>query len=183
MDIVIMLDISGSVADEYEQSVQLARAIAQGLDINSGAVRIGALAFSTYVVGEFFMNQYLGSQQNVISAFNFYPLFGTTNTAAGLTECLNVQLTTANGDRPGVQDYVIIVTDGYSNVDQQNTIPYAMLIKYTGAIIYSIAVGLTPQQSELDGIASSPSSQYVIPLLTRGDVNATVNILLNNLCQ
>jgi len=98
-------------------------------------------------------------------------------------ECLNFQLTAANGDRPNVQNYVIVVTDGYSNVDQQNTIPDAMLIKNTGTIIYSLAVGPSPQESELDGIASSPSSQYVIPLLTRGDVNATVNILLNNLCQ
>jgi len=178
-----MLDISGSVQDEYEQSIQLARAIVQGLDVNSGAVRIGALAFSNYVVGEFFMNQYVGNQQNVINAVNFYPLFGETNTPDGLTECLNVQLTAANGDRAGVQNYVIIVTDGYSDVNQQNTIPNAMLIRNTGTIIYSIAVGPNPQVSELDGLASSPSSQYVIPLLTRGDVTQTAALLLDDLCQ
>jgi len=43
-------------------------------------------------------------------------------------------------------------------------------------------VGLSPQWSELDGMASSPSSEYVIPLPTIGDITSTANILLNELC-
>jgi collagen type VI alpha len=185
MDIVFILDNSGSVQEEYQQSVNFTRLVVSGLDVNSGNVRVGAIAFSDQVVGQFFMNQQspaLTSAQAVYNSLDFYNRFSTTNTPAALEDAYSQQFTAANGDRPGVPNFIVIVTDGNSNVNQTRTIPDAVILKNANVTIYSIAVGLSPQWSELDGMASTPSSEYVIPLPTIGDITATANILLNELC-
>jgi len=183
MDVVFILDNSGSVQEEYRQSVTFARHVVSGLDINSDLVRVGAVAFSDDIVGQNFMNQNIGSIQNVLNSFDFYRKFGTTNTPSALEATRDDQFTATHGDRPGVQNYVIIVTDGFSNVNQERTIPDAEQLKSAGTIIYAIAVGQGPQLSELIGVASSPASQYLLALPTLGDIDSTAETLLDNLCQ
>jgi collagen type VI alpha len=182
LDIVLILDNSGSVQDEYRQSVAFSRLVVNGLDVNSDQVRIGAIAFSDDIVGQFFMNQNIGSAQNVLNSLDFYNQFGTTNTPAAFEATRDVQFTSARGDRNGVQNVVIIVTDGYSNVNQQNTIPDALQLKSSGVLIYSVAVGDAPQMSEIKSMASSPDSQYVIKLPTLGDLDQSAENLLDHLC-
>lgn len=182
MDVVIILDNSGSVQDEYRQSVKFAREFIMGLDVDSDAVRVGAIAFSNTIVGEFYMNQNIGNVQNVFNSLDFYNMFGTTNTPAALQDAAS-QFTAARGDRPGVPNYVVIVTDGYSNVNPEQTIPLANQLKTNGVTIYVIAVGDSPQMSEIVGMASTPSSQYVIALPTLGDIDTTATELLNRVCN
>jgi hypothetical protein len=182
LDVVFILDNSGSVEQEYEQSVAFTRAVVQGLDIQNGLVRVGAIAFSNEIVGQFYMNSNLNSAQLVYNSLDFYDDFGTTNTPAALEDAYSVQFKQQNGNRPNVPDVLIIVTDGYSNVNQTRTVPDAVTLKNSGVTIYSIAVGLDPHWSELDGMASSPSTQYVIPLPTIQNITSTANTLLNKLC-
>jgi len=148
-------------------------------------VRVGAIAFSDNIVGKFFMSTNIGfnSKQRVYNSFDFYQAFGTTNTPSALESARSEQFTSLNGDRPNVQNYVICITDGNSNVNAQNTIPDAQALKGDGVIIYTIAVGDSPQMSEILGIASSPASQYVIRLPTLGDIETAAKSLLDNICQ
>lgn len=183
MDLVLILDNSGSVQDEYRQSVAFSRLVVNGLDVNSDQVRIGAIAYSDDIVGQFYMNQNIGSAQNVLNSLDFYNQFGTTNTPSALQATRDFQFTAARGDRVGVSNYVIIVTDGYSNVNEGQTIPDAMLLKGDGVKIYSVSVGDGPQMSEIIGLASSPDSKYVVKLPTLGDVDLAAENLLNDLCQ
>ena len=75
---------------------------------------------------------------------------------------------------------VILVTDGYSNVNTGRTVPAAEALKSIGAVIYSIANGDGAQLSELTQIASSPDSQYVLQL---GDIRSVSQTLLDRLCN
>ena len=74
---------------------------------------------------------------------------------------------------------VILVTDGYSNVNTGRTVPAAEELKSIGADIYSIANGEGSQLSELTQIASSPDSHYVLQL---GDIQSVSETLLDRLC-
>ena len=168
--------------EEYEQSVEFTRAVVQGLDVQNGLVRVGAVAFSSQIVGQFYMNSNLNSAQAVYNSLDFYDVFSTTNTPAALQDAYSVQFTPLKGDRPSIPDVLIIVTDGYSNVNQTYTVPNAVMLKNSGVTIYAIAVGLSPQWTELDAMASSPNTQYVIPLPTIGNITSTANMLLNELC-
>ena len=76
---------------------------------------------------------------------------------------------------------VILVTDGYSNVNTGRTIPAAESLKSIGASVYSIANGEGAQLSELTQIASSPDSEYVLQL--NGDIRSVSETLLDRLCS
>jgi len=78
---------------------------------------------------------------------------------------------------------VILVTDGYSNVNTGRTLPAADELKSIGAVIYSIANGDGAQLSELTQIASSPDSQYLLQLDTHTNIHAVSQTLLDRLCN
>ena len=48
-----------------------------------------------------------------------------TNTSGGLREMHRNQFQASNGDRPGVSNTAIVITDGVSTIDQNDTIPAA----------------------------------------------------------
>ena len=102
IDVVFLIDISGSLDSIFDTDISLSRTIAYGLDIDSGNARVGALTFSSQVQGQFLLNSYIGSRQSVITAMSFYDYSGSTNIAAALNEALTNQFTAANGARSGV---------------------------------------------------------------------------------
>ena len=77
---------------------------------------------------------------------------------------------------------VILVTDGYSNVNTGRTMPAAEDLRSIGADIYGIANGEGSQLSELTQIASSPDSHYVL-LLNGDDIHSVSQTLLDRLCN
>lgn len=182
MDIILVLDVSGSVEDEYRKSVAFARACVAGLDVNSGNVRIGAVAFSTSINGQFFLNQNIGRQAGVISSLDFYPIGGETNTPLALTEVRDKHFVTSRGDRPGVDNIVILSSDGYSNVNQDRTIPLSQQLKDNGVQFYCVALEDSPQMSELNAMASSPIADHIVFLKNSSDTNAAANALLDKIC-
>ena len=182
LDVVFVLDISGSVQDEYRQSMALARAISSGFDIDHDLVRVGGVAFSTTVVGQFYMKDNIGNRQGVINSFDFQNKGGSTNTPQALEFVSNFEFTMINGDRPGIQNVVILISDGYSNVNSIQTGPDADSLKGSGTLIYVIGIGSDIQMSELVRVASSPDSQYVIRMPSQADPSGTASVLLDRLC-
>jgi hypothetical protein len=69
--------------------------------------------------------------------------------------------TSAAGDRPLVPNYLVVITDGKSNVPNA-TWEQAMLARAAGITIISVGIGTGFNQQELEGIASSPISSNVI---------------------
>jgi len=179
LDVVFIIDNSGSVEAMYLTAVAFARQVSLGLDVNNGLVRIGAVAFSTNLVGQFYLNSNIDIT-DVFNSFDFYDAFSTTNTQEALLDALNSQFSTANGNRPNVPDVAIIITDGYSNVDQTNTIPAANLLKAQGVTNYVVAEGPSPNLPEIDGLASGLSFILNLPI---GQNSTTADDLLNLLCQ
>ena len=182
MDIVFILDVSGSVEEEYRTSVAFTRTVVAGLDVASGAVRIGAIAFSTAINGQFFMNQNIGKQSGVINSLDFYYVGGTTNTPLALTEVRNNHFTSSRGDRPGVDNIAILVTDGYSNVNEAQTVPLSEQLRNNGVTFYCVAVGESPQMSEVNDMVSQPTDDHVVRLLMDSNMNDVADTLLDKLC-
>ena len=182
IDLVFVLDLSGSVEEEYRLVITFARAVTYGLNIDSDLVRVGAVTYATTDTDQFSMNTYTGFKQSVINALNFYHEGGRTNTQAALRTAMN-QFTPGRGDRAGVRNVMVLVTDGYSNVNKEDTVPNAITAKGAGIDIYSIALGETPNIRELNDIASNPESEYVFRLRGIQDVDDIADALLDRLCQ
>lgn len=60
-----------------------------------------------------------------------------------------------------VPNLVVIVTDGESNINPQETLPEAARIKRDGTTIITVAVGLS-SNAELTGLTSPPVSENLI---------------------
>jgi len=78
---------------------------------------------------------------------------------------------------------MIVVTDGLSNVQPQNTIPQATLAKQAGIEIYSIGIGPDVNPAEIDGMASTPTQGHTVYVKGTADVATGAKTLLDLLCQ
>jgi len=103
MDVVFVLDISGSVQEKYDNAMWFARNVTYGLDVDSGNVRVGAVSYSSTPLGQFYLRDYVNRREAVVNALRFHNPGGSTNTAAALDEVRNTHLTVSFGSRSGVR--------------------------------------------------------------------------------
>jgi len=102
MDVVFILDISGSVQEKYDNALMFAGNVTYGLDIDSGNVRVGAVAYSSTTLSQFYLRDY-NRRDAVLQALRFYNPGGSTNTASALDEVRNTHFTASYGARSGVR--------------------------------------------------------------------------------
>jgi len=153
-----------------------------GLDITNGQVRVGVVTYSTQINDYFFLNQY-NNLQSLINAISFNQISGRSNTQAALQFVQVEYLTTINGKRMEIPSAVILMSDGYSNVLEGSS-PVANAgksLRMSGATIYTVALGDSPNTGELLALASSPTSMHIYGL-TSGNATTTANALLTQLC-
>ena len=161
VDLVFILDSSTSVGNNnYDKMKDFVKKFLHSANIDNGEVRVGLLSYSTTVKVEFQLNTF-GSKTEVFNAVDAIPWrYGSTNTADGLQTMHADMFTEANGDRPGVPNICIIMTDGVSNINYQRTIPEAVTAREKGIHIYAIGIALKDLR-EVNGIASEPASLNV----------------------
>ncbi|WAR09890.1 CO6A3-like protein [Mya arenaria] len=112
VDVVIIIDASTSVTEpNFKLMLEFCKDIVKGADIDSGSVRVGVLIYSTEVEIQFHLNRYSTNAQ-VIDAIDKIPyIYGSTNTADALLTMHQTMFTPANGDRQGVENVAIVLTD------------------------------------------------------------------------
>ena len=64
--------------------------------------------------------------------------------------------TSGNGDRSDVTNIAMIVTDGNSNINEVNTIPFAIDARRKGVHVIVVSIGDMLNMLELKGMASMP---------------------------
>jgi len=102
MDVVFILAISPRIPQRYENAVLFIANVANGLDIDSGDVRVGAVACLTSPHGRFYLRDY-DRRQAVLDALRLYNPGATINTASALDEVLSSHFTGASGARSGAR--------------------------------------------------------------------------------
>ena len=86
------------------------------------------------------------------------------------------------GNRDGVYDILIILTDGNSN-DEPATIEQAYLAKKAGIHIITIAVGSWLREDELQTVASFPSERNFISVRNFDALSSIVNDIKDLVCN
>ena len=89
--------------------------------------------------------------------------------------------TAANGDRPGVPNVAIVITDGDSN-DREQTVQAAVKAKQADIDIVSIGIGGWVNVDELDAIAGFPSSTHKILVDDFNKLAAWVDPVKDTVC-
>ena len=159
VDLVFIVDSSTSVTKpNFDLMLNFTKALVEESDINSGSTRVGYMIYSNGAYVIFHLNRY-NTKESVLNAIdNTHFLWGGTNTYGALNKMRTEMFTEINGDRPGIHNVVVLITDGVSNKNKNMTIPEAQRAWIDGIHIYTIGVGLA-NTSELYGMASPPAEQ------------------------
>ena len=180
-----MIDLSGSTVDEYEFTMAFVREAVYGLDFRFGRARVSVITYGSTASVRFNLDEYT-TKEGVINALRFMPNIGQTNTQQAIQLMRNNVFRSGAGDRAGVSNIGILVTDGYSNIQRFNTIPEAARARNDDIAMYVIALGDRVDREEVNGIAGfrqQPASDYVYNIIRPTDVADVTETWLAHLCQ
>lgn len=167
--------------------MQFVKDLVVGMDIQSGLFRVGIVVYTGQVDDQIYLKDYVQQPFALLDALSFNHDGGKTNTQGALRNILNVQFLGSNGDRPSVPNFVVLVTDGNSDVTE-GSMPgadAAAKLRASGVTILTVGLGDSPNESELGNIAGNNmmDASYVLSTWDSTDVAKTVNGLLNDLCE
>ncbi len=182
MDVTLVLDLSGSVEMVYDVILAFAKKLVEGLPVSLDRGRVGLVSFRDEAEVNFFLDTYR-SKEEILNALAFSQAGGKTNTQSAVRQMYSDVFTAARGDRNGVDNIAVVVSDGGSNINQGNTLVEAAQARSRGIDIYSVAIGENPDMAEVNGIATDPDSDFVLRMRGATEVEQTANDLLDRLCQ
>ena len=180
---VFLLDFSGSVDDTYNLVLSFIKHIVYGLEFSFDRTRVALATFSDRTDVKFHLNTY-NNKYDVLSALAFRMTRGRTNTQEALRIARDDMFSSRNGDRSGVANKLVILTDGGSNMGSDQTLLRAQALKNDGVMIYVVSIGQEIDYNEINGISSGSTEPFVLRL--EGDLNNVELLgdkLLDDLCQ
>ena len=161
-DMVFMIDSSGSVGRaNFQKLLDFMNELTKDLEIGQDKIRVGVEKFSSRPYNEFNLNSQnsKASLQAAINNIKFQS--GGTNTGDAITYLDQNMFKQANGDRPGVPNIAVIITDGRSNKPDE-TKAAAKLARQHGIEVFSVGVGKGVSKTELNEMASDPDNTHVL---------------------
>lgn len=176
------MDVSGSLEDEYDLIVEFTFQVIEGLPVDSGSARVGIVSFSDNPIVCAYLDSY-ASREQLSNALAFRFGGGRTNTQSAIRLAYETVFNAARGDRPTVPNVAVVVTDGYSNIQPENTVPEANSARQRNIEMYAVAMGTNINMTEINGIASSNVIDHVTYVTNSTDVAGAVSTLLGWLCQ
>jgi len=108
---------------------------------------------------------------------------GRTNTQDALRLTYESVFVAHRGDRNGVANVAVVVSDGNSNVASDRTLTEAEAARRRGVEIFAVSVGQESNAAEMAGIASDPDGEHLLSMRSENEVTSTANSLLDLLCD
>lgn len=180
-DIVFVMDDSGSVgSSNFKQALDFVRSIVQEIEVGPTKAQVSLLPYSTHPQAGWYLNRY-NNKTDVMNAISKVPYIGgVTHTYEALETVRTQILTLANGDRPTVENVVIVLTDGQSN-SHSTTIQEANNLKQVSQDVISIVIGSGINVNELNAIATD--RHHVFDLRSYSVLSSILPKLLQVICN
>ena len=158
------MDSSGSVGTtNFQKQKNFVARFAQSFSIGPRNVQIGVVTWATTVHNEFNLNTFHTKNDVVHAINNINYNSGNTQTHLALQYVEKNSFKAAAGDRPGVANILIVMTDGQSTnptLTRQETVKlHQMNLK-----VFAIGIGTGVDKTELGHIASD--SKHVFQVST-----------------
>ena len=146
-------------------------------DVDSGKVRVGLATYSSEPRVHFQLNKFKtrAAVEEAIGQVAY--VTGSTNTADALRTLRETMFSSRHGDRNRAPNVAMVVTDGVSNVNADQTIEEGQLVHAAGIHVFVVGVGLT-DTVEQESIASPPGRENLFLVrtfdeLTQRDIRET----------
>lgn len=163
MDILFMIDSSGSIRrqrfEDYFKT--FIHDIIDNLEISPNKTRVGLVTFSDDAEIVANLNTYQSRETLLQAVDNIEYKAGRTNTAAALRAAYEQIFIEANGDRFAVPNFGILLTDGQSTVDPDQTLPEAIEARVNGIHLIVVGAEMKMKSLEVKGIASDPDEENI----------------------
>ena len=159
------MDSSGSLRDNnpadgsydnWNLVLSFVSSIVDALDIGENGIRVGLIIYSRNAEHQFYLDTYFNKNDMVSKITSTRYLGSYTNTFEGLQFAHNTQFTVEHGDRPDASNIAIVITDGQSNIDEEQTVPAAEAMHADDIQVISIGVTDAIDVDELRGMSSPP---------------------------
>lgn len=115
-------------------------------------------------------------------AFVNDPTIRGTNTASALQVMRNNVFSAANGDRPGIPNIAVVVSDGRSNINPSGSLTEAQLAKDANIRMMSVPMGTGLNMAEMNSMSSSPESSNVFTMANEGQLQNVADRVLDQIC-
>ncbi|XP_036357280.1 von Willebrand factor-like isoform X3 [Octopus sinensis] len=182
-DVMLVLDDSGSVGStNFKKVKRFAQNIVKSFNIGRNKIRVGAITFSGKVKLQFKMNKYYNKRRLLRAISRIKYKHGSTNTNRALDYLRTRSFRRGAGDRKGVPNIAIVLTDGKANSLSKTKIA-ALKLRKTGAIVFAIGVGKGIKRSELNVIGSSPRRNYVFSVRNFNALMSIAKQLIKRTCN
>ncbi|XP_069119207.1 cartilage matrix protein-like [Argopecten irradians] len=162
-DFIFLLDSSGSETSvNFNKQVDFLRNFTSRFTIGPNNTQFASITFSTGVRNDFDLNenQHQPELQNAISKISY--MNGETDTHLALNFAKQHSVTVQSGGRPGVQKYVVVMTDGKSN-EPNLTMNYANVLKHQPNVtVIALGIGSAVDTAELQAIASDSKHVFTV---------------------
>ena len=155
---MFVLDSSGSITElRFGIVKEMVIDIVNELDVAMDKTRIGLIYWSNNAFVSFNMNDYGQVKQDVVEAIRRVPYLGNwTRTEEALGLVYDTAFQPQNGDREGVPNVAMVVSDGHSNVFPELTPVQASVCRMNGIRMIAVGLGEVVNVAELSLIASRP---------------------------
>ncbi len=184
LDIAFLLDSSGSIRSERFPALLLyVKTIVSQMEVTPDRTRIAMVTFSDQSNVQFYFDTYKYKEDvlQAIDMINFTP--GRTNTAIGLQTLRTQVFNSARGDRFDAPNIAIIITDGNSNINAQDTIPQAIKARVDGMHIIVSTIENNVNNLEIKGMASEPNLKNIFNAQRYSDLPNLVNSITQATCD
>ncbi|KAI1725623.1 von willebrand factor type A domain-containing protein [Ditylenchus destructor] len=158
VDIVFLLDTSGSIEQIYQEHVRWAVALVESLPIEQDTVRVAAVQYAGFPLTEFALGTYPNAEdiRQHLAQINFQS--GVTRTGYALRKAEAELFRSDRGAREGAKKVIVLFTDGLSIDDP--TKPAEQLRDLKGVTIYVVSVGADGFEPEMNRIAGKRENVF-----------------------
>lgn len=161
---VIILDASTSVQPgNWTKVLDATKQLVGTMHINEGYARVGIVVFSNIAYPAFYLNSFNNTVDMLYNISHTRYIYGQTNTAEALWLMRTKMFTTENGDRSHIPNVAVVITDGNSTVNPDNTLEEAKLARDSGIEIFAIGIG-DADVAELNAITGDKARTYSVSL-------------------
>ena len=181
IDVAFAIDSSGSLGlNNFIKEVDFVKNVVKSLNLYVNS-QVAVELFNYYATIQFHLNDH-ESTQDVLDGLASLYYGGTTNTADAIKKMRTEIFTAANGDRDGVQNIGVIITDGVSD-NHIATVEEAKLARAQGIILLAVGAGSVVNPQELEAIASYPSQGNVFRVEDVDSLDSIERDIVRTLCN
>jgi len=142
LDIVLVIDSSSSVKTEnWKPQMDFVKKVVSIFNVGSDTTRVGAFRYNKLIDAstEIKLSDSV-DLDTLLASLDAIPYDGSgTHTGKAIDYALTNHLSEAYGNRPDVQDFVVVITDGKS---QDDVVTPSNNLRASGASVFAVGVGL-----------------------------------------